>query len=73
MADITYIQTDEGFLQLAFILDACSRKLVGWLMASHLRTQLLADALEMAVWRRNPGAGVPVRTSTGGKLSVLDR
>jgi putative transposase len=54
VADITYIKTEEGFLYLAFILDAYSRRLVGWAMASHLRSELVADALEKAIWRRKP-------------------
>ena len=48
-ADITYLPTDEGFLYLAFILDVYSRKVVGWSMASHLRSELVAAALEMAI------------------------
>jgi putative transposase len=48
-ADITYLPTDEGFLYLAFILDVYSRKVVGWSMASHLRSELVAAALKMAV------------------------
>ena len=47
-ADITYLPTDEGFLYLAFILDVYSRKVVGWSMASHLRTELVAATLR---WR----------------------
>jgi putative transposase len=57
-ADITYVKTDEGFLHLAFVLDVYSRRIVGWSMASHLRTELVVDALEMAVWRRKPAAGL---------------
>ena len=57
-ADITYVDTDEGFLYLAFILDAYSRKLVGWAMESYLRTELVVDALQMALWRRKPAAGL---------------
>ncbi len=52
VADITYVNTDEGFLYLSFILDACSRRVVGWSMASHLRSELVLDALRMALWRR---------------------
>jgi putative transposase len=48
-ADITYVHTQEGFLYLAFILDVYSRKVVGWSMANHLRTELVVDALEMAL------------------------
>ncbi len=57
-ADITYVGTDEGFLYLAFVLDAYSRRLVGWSMESHLRTELVVDALQMAVWRRKPAPGL---------------
>ena len=49
LADITYIPTREGFLYLAFILDAHSRKVVGWSMDSHMKTELVVDALQMAV------------------------
>lgn len=59
IADITYVPTScEGFLSLAVILDVCSRRVVGWSMAEHLRTELVVGALEMAVWNRRPGAGV---------------
>ena len=59
VADITYVKTDEGFLYLSFVSDARSRRLVGWSMATHLRTELLVvvDALRMALlWRRKPAA-----------------
>jgi putative transposase len=52
VADITYIPTWEGFLYLAIVLDVFSRRVVGWAMASHLRTELVLEALAMAVWRR---------------------
>ncbi len=58
LADITYIPTLEGFLYVAFILDTHSRRIVGWSMDSHMRTELVVDALEMAVWRRRPSAGL---------------
>jgi len=64
-ADITYLYTDEGFLYLAFMLDVYSRKVVGWSMASHLRTELVIDVLEMAVWRKKSAAGL-VRHSDRG-------
>jgi putative transposase len=57
-ADITYVNTDEGFLYLAFILDAYSRRLVGWAMEPHLRAELVIDALQMAIWRRRPAPGL---------------
>jgi putative transposase len=54
VADITYIPTWSGFLFLAVVLDAWSRRVVGWSMATHLRTELVLDALEMALQRRCP-------------------
>ncbi len=54
VADITYIPTWAGFLYLAIVLDACSRRIVGWSMATTLGTQLLLDALNMALVRRRP-------------------
>ncbi len=54
VADITYIPTWAGFLYLAIVLDAWSRRVVGWCMASHLRTELVLEALNMALWRRRP-------------------
>ena len=49
VADITYVPTASGFLYLAVVLDAFSRRIVGWAMAHHLRSELVLDALEMAV------------------------
>ncbi len=54
VADITYIPTWAGFLYLAVVLDAWSRRVVGWAMANHLRTELVLDALNMALWQRKP-------------------
>ena len=54
VADITYLPTWAGFLYLAVVLDAFSRRVVGWAMASHLRTSLVLDALEMALKQRRP-------------------
>jgi putative transposase len=54
VADITYIPTWAGFLYLAVVLDAWSRRIVGWAMATHLRTELVLDALNMAVVQRGP-------------------
>jgi putative transposase len=54
VADITYVPTWSGFLYLAVVVDACSRRVVGWSMESHLRTTLVLQALNMALWQRNP-------------------
>jgi putative transposase len=55
VADITFVPTASGFLYLAVVLDAWSRKIVGWSMANHLRADLVVDALEMAIGQRRPG------------------
>jgi putative transposase len=52
VADLTYVRTWSGFVYAAFVIDAYSRLLVGWQLATHLRTDLALDALEMAIWRR---------------------
>ena len=70
-SDITYVHTQEGFVYLAFILDVYSRKVVGWSMASHLRTELVVDALEMALWRRKPDAGLIHHTDRGVQYTAL--
>ncbi len=57
VADITYVRSKEGFVYLAFILDACSRRVVGWSMATHLKTELVVDALQLAIARRKPAPG----------------
>ena len=54
VADITWVPTWAGFLYLAVVLDAFSRKVVGWAMAAHLRTELVLKALEMALDQRQP-------------------
>jgi len=54
VADITYISTWAGFLYLAVVLDAWSRRVIGWAMEAHLRTELVLGALEMAVAQRRP-------------------
>ena len=54
VADITYVPTAVGFLYLAVVLDAWSRKIVGWPMANHLRAELVLAAMEMAVGQRRP-------------------
>jgi putative transposase len=54
VADITYIPTWAGFLFLAVVIDACTRRVVGWAMTNHLRTELVLDALNMALHQRQP-------------------
>jgi putative transposase len=71
VADITYIATAEGLLYLAFILDVYSRRVVGWAMEGHLRTELVVDALGMAVWRRKPAPGLVHHSDQGVQYTAL--
>ena len=71
VADITYVRSKEGFVYLAFILDACSRKVVGWSMATHLRTEIVVDALQMAIARRKPSPGLVHRSDRGVQYTSL--
>ena len=57
-ADITFVPTWAGFLYLAVVLDVFSRRVIGWAMADHLRTELVVCALDMALWNRRPDHGV---------------
>ncbi|MCX5215564.1 IS3 family transposase [Kitasatospora sp. NBC_00240] len=52
LADLTYVRTWSGWVYVAFVLDAHSRRIVGWQIADHMRTDLPLDALEMALWRQ---------------------
>jgi putative transposase len=58
VANITYIPTWAGFLYLAVVLDTFSRRIVGWAMATHLRTELVLEARNMALGQRRPAAAV---------------
>jgi putative transposase len=71
VADITYVPTREGFLYLAFILDVHSRRIVGWAMENHMHTELVVDALRMAVWRRKPAPGLIHHSDRGVQYTAL--
>jgi transposase InsO family protein len=58
LADITYVPTDEGWLYVAAVMDLCSRKIVGWSMSDNLKSNLTLEALQMAIDRRRPEAGL---------------
>jgi putative transposase len=58
VADLSYLRSWEGVVFFAFVLDAYSRRVVGWQLASHMRTTLVLDALRMALGTRRPGADV---------------
>jgi len=70
--DITYVPTGEGFLYLAAVIDLCSRRIVGWSMAGHLRAELCADALGMAIESRRPGAGLLHHSDRGVQYASID-
>jgi putative transposase len=70
-ADITYIRTWEGWLYLASVMDCYSRRIVGWAMADHLRAELVIDALQMAVSRRRPDAGLVHHSDQGSQYTSL--
>jgi len=57
-SDITYLRTGQGWAHLAVVLDLHSRRVVGWQIAPHLRTELVLDALHMAIARRRPAPGL---------------
>jgi putative transposase len=70
VADITYIRSRSGFLYLAVVVDAFSRRVVGWAMANHLETELVLDALDMAIHERHP-LGVIHHSDQGSQYTSL--
>lgn len=72
VADMTYIPTLAGFLYLAVVLDVWSRKIVGWAMSSRMITQIVLDALAMAVEQRRPAAGVIHHSDQGSQYTSIE-
>jgi putative transposase len=74
VGDLTYLRSWEGVTYLAFVLDAFSRKVVGWQLASHMRTDLVLDALRMALAQREPGADFELvaHTDRGSQYTSAD-
>jgi transposase InsO family protein len=72
--DITYIQTDEGWLFLAVVIDLFSRRVVGWSMGEDMRRELVMDALEMAWYSRSPGkrAGLIFHSDRGSQYASYE-
>ena len=70
VADITYVPTWEGFIYLAVVLDVFSRRVVGWAMEEHMRTELVLAALEMAVKQRDP-EGVVHHSDQGSQYTSI--
>ena len=71
VADITYIPTWAGFLYLAVVLDAFSRRIVGWSMTTTLHRQVVLDALDMALWQRQP-SGVIHHSDQGSQYTSIE-
>jgi putative transposase len=74
VADITYLRCWEGVVFFAFILDAYSRRIVGWQLAGHMRTTLVLDALRMALHQRGGGADVQLvhHSDRGSQYTSID-
>jgi putative transposase len=72
VTDITYITTNEGWLYLASVMDLCSRKIVGWATADHLRAELVTEALEKAIKTRRPKAGLLHHSDRGVQYACRD-
>jgi putative transposase len=71
VADITYLRTWEGWLDLVAVQDVYSRRIVGWSMADHMRTELVTDALQMALARRRPEPGLIWHSDQGSQFVSL--
>jgi putative transposase len=71
VADVTYLRTWEGWVYLAAVQDAYSRRIVGWSMADHMRSELVVDALEMALHRRRPAPGLVHHSDQGSQFVSL--
>jgi len=67
VGDITYVATREGWLYLSVFIDLCSRAVVGWSMDSRMTATLVTDSLQMAMWKRRPGAGLLVHSDRGSQ------
>jgi len=65
LQDITYVPTEAGWMYLALVMDRWSRKIVGWAMAQHMRSELVIEALQMAQTQRQPGKGLLVHSDRG--------
>lgn len=72
VTDITYIRTQEGFAYLAVVIDLYSRRVIGWSMQSRQTTDIVLQALLMAVWRRKPKAKVLIHSDQGSQFTSID-
>jgi putative transposase len=71
LTDITYIDTDDGFLYVAGVMDLYSRQIVGLAMADHMRSELTETALEMALMQRQPHASLLHHSDRGSQYTCL--
>jgi putative transposase len=71
LADLTYVETRQGYLFLAVVMDMFSRKIVGWSMRDDLKAELVVDALAMAATRRRPPAGLVFHSDRGSQYTSL--
>ena len=69
VSDITYINTKEGWLYLAVVIDLFSRRVVGWSMSPRMKASLVCDALKMAIWQRKPRQGLIVHSDRGSQYA----
>ncbi len=69
VADITYIRTRSGWLYLAVVMDLFSRKILGWSMAPHMRSDLVCNALQLAIAQRQPEPGLIVHSDRGSQYA----
>jgi len=72
VTDLTYVLTAQGWLYLALVMDLWSRRIVGWAMADHLRSELVLAALEMAVTHRRPSKGLILHSDRGVQFASTD-
>jgi transposase InsO family protein len=72
VADISYVRTWEGWLYLSFVLDTYSRRIVGWSMANNLKTELVLDALNMAIYNRRPQPGLIHHSDQGSQYTSVE-
>jgi putative transposase len=72
VADITYVSTQQGWLYVATVMDIWSRRIVGWSMADHMKTQLVSDALQMALHHRHPTQGLLHHSDRGVQYASDD-
>jgi putative transposase len=72
VSDIAYVRTWEGWLYLSFVLDAYSRRIVGWSMSNNLRTELVLDSVNMAIYTRRPSPGLIHHSDRGSQYTSVE-